>query len=270
MSDAQNEVKYLVFDVEAVPDVGLIKDVKFPSENLSDEEAIRKFKDEMLEITDGRSDFIPVTFMKPVSVVIAKILNDFTIKEIVSLDEPEFKVEIMTKRFWFALEDLYPKAAIVTFNGRGFDVPLLELMAYRYGIQMKTHFNDKFGTRQRYGTRHIDLQELLSNNHAIKMAGGLNLLSKVLGLPGKMDTDGSQVYDMYVEGKMKEINDYCICDVLDTYFVFLRSRVLIGKITLEQEAAVKDRVKEFLNEKKGEIDILNKYLEIMKDGSPYL
>jgi hypothetical protein len=34
---------------------------------------------------------------------------------------------------------------------------------------------------------------------------------------------------------VEAINDYCRCDVLDTYFVFLRTRVLLGKLNLEQE-----------------------------------
>ncbi len=154
----------------------------------------------------------------------------------------------MTRKFWYGIEVLYKKASLVTFNGRGFDVPLLELMGYRYGFNMGRHFTDKFGTRYRFGTRHIDLQEYLSNYNAIKMAGGLNLLAKVLGLPGKMETSGDQVYDMYKAGKIREINDYCIHDVLDTYFVFLRTRVNLGKISLDDEKKIHEKTVEFLKD----------------------
>ena len=57
----------------------------------------------------------------------------------------------------------------------------------------------------------------------------------MLGKPGKMSIQGDMVQDMYDTGRLAEINDYCRCDVLDTYFVFLRSRVLAGQLTLETE-----------------------------------
>ncbi|MEO8270568.1 MAG: 3'-5' exonuclease, partial [Aureliella sp.] len=61
------------------------------------------------------------------------------------------------------------------------------------------------------------------------------LAASLLGKPGKMTVQGDMVYDLYLQGKVAEINEYCRCDVLDTYFVFLRAKVLMGKITLEQE-----------------------------------
>ena len=67
------------------------------------------------------------------------------------------------------------------------------------------------------------------------MAGGLDLLSKLLGKPGKMEVSGDQVYEMHRAGRHQDINDYCLFDTLDTYFVFLRTRVLSGDLTLEQE-----------------------------------
>ena len=55
------------------------------------------------------------------------------------------------------------------------------------------------------------------------MTGGLNLVANLLGKPGKMDVQGDMVQDMYNAGRLADINDYCRCDVLDTYFVFLRT-----------------------------------------------
>ena len=78
-------------------------------------------------------------------------------------------------------------------------------------------------------TAHLDLQELLTNFGSTRFNGGLNLAANLLGKPGKMDVQGHMVQDMYEAGKLAEINDYCRCDVLDTYFVFLRSRVLVGR-----------------------------------------
>lgn len=270
LENNDKDVSYLVFDIESIPDVDLIKEVKYPGENLSDQDAVKKLQDEILTITDGKSNFIPVTFQKPLCVVVGKVDSDFMLKELVSLDAPEFRPEKMTSKFWYGIEELYPKASLVTFNGRGFDVPLLELMAYRYNIKAKRHFTDKFGTRYRYGTRHIDLQEFLSNYFSIKMAGGLNLLAKVLGMPGKMGTDGSEVYDLYLKNEISQINDYCTHDVLDTYFVFLRTRVLLGKLDAEKEIELVKKVKNSLKDTGQRIPALKEYIDNCKEPSPFI
>jgi predicted PolB exonuclease-like 3'-5' exonuclease len=257
----RDDIKYLVFDVESVPDGELIKRIKYPDENITIDEAIVKFQEEILAITDGKSNFIPPTFQYPICVVIAKIDEKYKLKEIVSLDEGNFDAEEMTRKFWYGIEVLYKKASLVTFNGRGFDVPLLELMGYRYGFQMSRHFTDKFGTRYRFGTRHIDLQEYLSNYNAMKMAGGLDLLAKVLGLPGKMETSGDMVYEMYKEGKIIQINNYCIHDVLDTYFVFLRTRVNLGKISMDDERALYSHAIEIMQKDEKHKDSYDEYLK---------
>ncbi|MFW6366585.1 MAG: 3'-5' exonuclease [Spirochaetota bacterium] len=259
----REDIKYLVFDVESVPDGKLIKLIKYPDDEITEDEAVVRFQNEILEITDGKSNFIPPTFQYPICVVIAKVDEKFELKEIVSLDEGNFSPEEMTRKFWYGIEVLYKKASLVTFNGRGFDVPLLELMGYRYGFNMSRHFTDKYGTRYRFGTRHIDLQEYLSNYNATKMAGGLNLLAKVLGLPGKMETSGEQVYEMHRDGKMKEINDYCIHDVLDTYFVFLRTRVNLGKLSQEDELKLYNAARQYMLKDSSHSDAYSIYMEKM-------
>jgi predicted PolB exonuclease-like 3'-5' exonuclease len=158
---------------------------------------------------------------------------------------------------------------MVTFNGRGFDIPLLELMAFRYGYSAKRHFKDKWAGRNRFGTKHIDLQDWISNYNAIRMNGGLNLLAKVLGKPGKMGTKGNEVYDMFRQGLIQEINDYCVHDVLDTYFVFLRTRVLLGEITISREQDIVTQTKQFVHEKSENNTAYKVYLENWGDWNPW-
>lgn len=260
--EKKNEkIKYMVYDVESVPDIELIKSVKFPSENLTDVEAVEKFKEQIRLVTNGTSDFIPVTFQYPVSVCMAMVREDFSIESIELLGEPEFKTSEMVQQFWKNVEKTNKDASIVTFNGRGFDVPIMELMAYRYGYTAKRHFTDKWAGRFRFGAKHIDLQDWLSNFNAIKMAGGLNLLAKLLGMPGKLDVSGADVHQMFRDGKLKEINEYCIFDVLDTYFVFLRTKVLTGEITIDREMNLVKQAKEFIKNEVTKRPILQKYLD---------
>ena len=145
----------------------------------------------------------------------------------------------MTDRFWRGWEK-YRRPTLVSFNGRTFDIPLLELSAFRYGISVPGWFNVNAKSFEQFRNRfnldaHIDLQELLTNFGSSRFTGGLSLAANLIGKPGKMQVQGHMVQDMYDAGRIAEINDYCRCDVLDTYFVFLRTRVLFGDISLKHE-----------------------------------
>jgi 3'-5' exonuclease len=59
---------------------------------------------------------------------------------------------------------------------------------------------------------------------------------------------------------VREVNDYCLCDALDTYFVFLRTRVMACEITNEQEAEIAGRAEELLRERATEFPVLERYL----------
>lgn len=263
------DVKYLVFDVESVPDARLIKKVKYPEESIDEAGAVRKFQEEILEGSSGITDFIPVTFQYPIAVCIAKVAEDFSLLDIISLDKPAYRPQEIVRLFWHGVENLYNHSSLVTFNGRGFDIPLLELMAFRYGYQVKRHFKDKWAGRNRYSTKHIDLQDYLSNYNAIRMNGGLNLLAKVLGKPGKMSTKGDQVYEIFLQGNIQDINNYCIHDVLDTYFIFLRTRVLQGDITIEKEQDIVEKAKFFVYNNMERIPAFQEYFDNWGGWEPW-
>lgn len=240
------QVKYIVYDIESVPDGQLIADVRYPDETLSPEEAIARYKQEISNNTDGRTDFIPATFQYPVSLAMALVDDSFLPVDIVVLDYPMGRALEITREFWQKVEHECNQPVLVTFNGRGFDVPLMELMAYKFGLPLKKHFNNKSGPRNRFGNQHIDLQDFLSNYGALRLAGGLNLLARLAGLPGKADVCGADVHDLYAKGQIEQIYAYCVQDVLDTYGVFVRSRVLAGEISTSRENEIRTALKAFL------------------------
>jgi predicted PolB exonuclease-like 3'-5' exonuclease len=123
--------------------------------------------------------------------------------------------------------------------------------------------------RRRFEGWHLDVMDWLTNYGGFRMTGGLNLLSKLLGKPGKMAVQGSQVFDMHKAGKLQEINDYCMFDTLDTYFVFLRTRVLTGDVTLEDEHIAVLKAKEWLHGKIAELPALRQYLDNWGDWDPW-
>ena len=263
------DTAYIVYDIESVVDGALLSRVLYAERKISPAKAIERYQEENARDSDPQSVFIPVSFHVPVSIAVARVKADFRLVDISCLDAPQFNPQTMVQLFWRGV-DVYKKAVLVDFNGRSFDIPLLTLSAFRFGVSCSSYFDDpdRYGFRYRFTSKHLDLLEWVTEYGAFRLAGGLNLLAKVLGKPGKMGVSGKQVGGLYAEGKIQEINDYCLHDVLDTYFVFLRTRTLEGKISLDEEQAIVDESKTWL-EKQGErLPALNDYLENFGHWNP--
>ena len=257
------DIGFLVFDVEGAGDGELIARTRYPDESPSPEEAVARYRDELR--AGGGRDIIPPTFTKPVSIVVAKVSRDYRLLDVSVLDEPAFRPPEMVRRFWAGWKH-YGGCPLVTYNGRGYDLPVLELAAFRYGLAIPEWFNldarSFEQSRHRYNLdSHIDLMDLVSNFGAARVDGGLQLLSTLIGKPGKTSLDGSLVQEYYEAGRLAEINDYCRSDVLDTYFVFLRTRVLLGKITLEEEQELVQHAKTWIEAHAEEEQAYAHYLE---------
>jgi len=258
-----SDTAYLVFDVESVADPELVARLRYPGESVEPAEAVRRYRAELME--KYQSDFIPYTYQIPIAVAVAKVGADFRLIDLVLLDEPEFRPHVMVENFWRGWKK-YRRPTLVSFNGRTFDIPLLELAAFRFGVSVPAWFRPGGTTfdqpRNRYNIQsHLDLCELLTNFGSTRFNGGLNLAANLLGKPGKMDVQGDMVQDMYDAGRLAEINDYCRCDVLDTYFVFLRTRVLVGQLSLDAEQTMINETKQRLQEESDQTSAYRLYLE---------
>lgn len=256
-------VAYLVFDLESVADGALVSRLRYPGEMLDPPAAIQRYRDELM--AKFESDFIPYTFQYPISVAVAKVAADFRLLDVVALDDPAFRPHVIAENFWRGWER-YHRPTLVSFNGRGFDLPMLELAAFRYGVSLPGWFLARAKSsdqpRNRYNTAaHLDLMELLTNFGSSRFVGGLNLAANLLGKPGKMDVQGHMVQDLFNAGRLAEINDYCRCDVLDTYFVFLRTRVVIGELSLDKEHELIIAAKTWLESRAAEVNGFRMYLE---------
>ena len=264
-----SDTAYIVFDTESVVDGALLSRVLYPDLELAPEEAVERYLREQAGSGGRDSDFVPVSFHVPVAIAVVRVGPDFRIRDVSSLDTPRFEPRSMVELFWRGVEH-YNQAVLVDFNGRGFDIPLLTLAAFRSGISCPAYFDDpnRYGFRYRFTAKHIDLMEWITEYGAFRLRGGLNLLAKLLGKPGKMGTSGGQVGELYAEGRLQEINDYCLHDALDTYFVFLRTRVLTGRLTLEKEQELVEETRDWLRERSRDLPALEKYLEHFGSWDP--
>ena len=90
--------------------------------------------------------------------------------------------------------------------------------------------------RDRYsGKFHFDLLDHVSEFGSVR---GLKLdtLCASLNLPGKYDVHGDQVMELFFDGKIDKINEYCESDVLNTYWLFLKYELLRGNLTPDDYA----------------------------------
>ncbi len=98
------------------------------------------------------------------------------------------------------------KARIVTWNGKGFDLPILRLRAMMYGISAGPWYTsgDKWNNyTQRYAPDwHCDLMEQLSDYGSCKNMG-LQDVAVAMGLPGKIGGRGSEVAAMVERGEIE-------------------------------------------------------------------
>lgn len=257
---SSDSIKFLVFDIESVPDSVLVSLVRTGGQ-LIPKDALCDYQEEIMK--KKGTNFVPYNFQIPVSIALAKVCTDFSLRELTVLKIEDGGVKKLCERFWDGWR-YYNRPQLVTFNGRGFDIPLMELTAFRYGIAIPEWFDDKKPSylqyRNRFSGANFDLYDYLSNYGATSIVGGLNALAKIIRKPGKFDTKGDMVQDLMEKGRLEDIHNYCCCDVLDTYFIFLRILVLRGEITLVRENELIKQTRKFLENKASDMPVYREYI----------
>lgn len=242
----------LVFDIETVPDVELGR--RLLSLPDADDAAVAEAMFAR-RLAETESTFLPLEQHRVVA--ISALLNSgdqFQLWSIGSVESPE---EELLQRFFGGLERHRP--TLVSWNGSGFDLPVLHYRMLRHGIAAPTYWDSGELDRDfkwnnylnRYHARHLDLMDVLSGYQARGRAG-LESIALLLGLPGKLGMAGDQVWPAFAAGRTGEIRDYCETDVLNTYLIYLRferMRGLLDAPGYEREVA---RVRAWLTERREE------------------
>jgi hypothetical protein len=223
---------YLVFDIETRVDKELVKQVYDPEDALTVDQAYDKARDRLLERSGQQSDFFPIPFHIPIAVATLQADENYRIRSLGCFGADRFAEQDLVCRFWQMFESAQ---TLVTFNGRGFDLPVMESRAMKYRMSLPRYFatgqpNPTFRGTRYSSLYHIDLCDFLSNYGAVYRRGSLDLQAKVIGLPGKYTIAGEDVEYLHRQGRQKEINQYCTTDVIQTFLLFLRVELLRGKL----------------------------------------
>lgn len=121
------------------------------------------------------------------------------------------------------------KPILVTFNGRGFDIPVLWMRAMHHGISIPEFFEYDF-TYKFSQKKHYDFAEKMFEHGAIRREK-LMYLCSIIGLPGKPEVDGSMVHKLFAAGEYEKIASYVQCDVIEEALVFIKYLHVRGELS---------------------------------------
>ena len=226
-------VPVLTFDIETIPDIsGLIKLYDLPADTPPSEIAEIAFQ--RRRQANG-SDFLQ-HHVHRVLVISCALRSDegFRVWSLFGEDEAA-----IIQRFFDGIEKYTPQ--LVSWNGGGFDLPVLHYRALVHGLSAPRYWDMGEDDREfkwnnyisRYHTRHLDLMDLLAL-YQPRANVGLDDIAKLVGFPGKLGMDGSQVWPAYQRGEIAAIRDYCETDAVNTYLMYLRFQLLRGQFTAER------------------------------------
>ena len=223
----------LVFDIESIPDVAGLRNLRQMDTSVDDAAVYDA------EIADraarGKGDFMPL-YLQRVLVISCVFRNaeGLRVHSLVDRETGGTSQEGRVIQSFFNLIERH-EPQLVSWNGSGFDLPVLHYRGMRHGVVASKYWDMGDDDREyrynnyisRYHLRHLDLMDLMAL-YQPKANAPLDAMAKLCGFPGKLGMDGSQVFGAYKEGRIDEIRRYCETDVMNTYLLYCRFQQMRG------------------------------------------
>ena len=256
----------LVFDIETVPDVDLGRRL-YSLDSLSDDDVARAMRTLRIQKT-GSTDFLAHPHHRIVA--ISAVLRAPDKLQVWSLGSEESSERELLERFFDGIEKFKP--VLISWNGSGFDLPVIHYRALRHGVAAPLYWESGETDREfkfnnylnRYHARHLDLMDILAGYQA-RAFSSLEEVALMLGLPGKMGMSGARVWEYFREGQISDIRAYCETDVLNTYLVYLHFEKMRGLLSETAFSKEKQHLIEFLET--ADQDHLQEFLSQWLDGT---
>jgi len=237
----------LVFDIETIPDIVSGRRL-YDLDGLNDADTAKVMFHKRREET-GESEFLRHHLHRIVAISVVLRRDDQL--RVWSLGDAKADEAELIKRFFEGIERYTP--TLVTWNGGGFDLPVLHYRSLLHGIAAPRYWDTGDNDRDfkwnnylsRYHARHTDLMDVLAG-YQPRASAPLDEIAQILGLPGKLGMHGSEVWGQYQAGQIDAIRDYCETDVLNTYLVYLRFELIRGNLDQKQWENEIQQVRDFL------------------------
>ncbi len=238
----------LVFDIESIPDIEGLRALSAAPADHSDAQVYETWLAD--RVSHNKSDFMPLHLQRILCIsAVFRNAEGLKIHSLVDKDgQSEGKI---IQQFFNIIEKHVPQ--LVSWNGGGFDLPVLHYRGLRHGVVADKYWDMGEDDRDfkwnsyisRYHMRHLDLMDLLAM-YQPKASAPLDAMAKLCGFPGKLGMDGSQVYAQYLAGKTDDIRRYCETDVMNTYLVYCRFQKMRGGLLEKEYESEIAHVKEVL------------------------
>ena len=244
----------LAFDSETIPDVHGIRTLYDLPTHVGDAEVVEFAAQKRRAQTGG--DFMQHHLHRVVAISCCMRWggDKIHINTIGSLQDDE---ETIIANFFDLIERYTPQ--LVSWNGGGFDLPVLHYRGLIHGISAARYWDmgeGDFGDSRdfkwnnyisRYHARHCDLMDLLAL-YQPRANVPLDDMAKLCGFPGKMGMDGSQVWAAYQRGELADIRHYCETDAANTYLMYLRFQLMRGDLNADEYQQEIKRLHDYLHQ----------------------
>ena len=236
----------LVFDIETVPDVETGRAL-LGLQGLDDAAVLQAMAAQRQQARGN--DFQPAHLHRVVGISIALRRGDEF--KVMSLGTEQDGEAELVRQFFGGIDKYRP--VLVSWNGSGFDLPVLHYRALKHGVAAPKYWQTDGEAKWdnylgRYGFRHTDLMDVLALYNGRNYAP-LHEMAVLLGLPGKLGMDGSQVAAAHAAGKIAEIRAYCETDVLNTWLIYLRFLLMRGQLAEPEYRAEMTLARDFLTQR---------------------
>jgi predicted PolB exonuclease-like 3'-5' exonuclease len=237
----------LTFDIETIPDADGLRRLWELGPEVSDAAVIDLASQRRRQATGN--DFLPPHLHRVVAISCA--LRERDSVRVWSLGSPQDAERDLVQRFFDGIEKYTPQ--LVSWNGSGFDLPVLHYRALVHGIAGCCYWdtgeeNKDFKWNNylsRFHARHTDLMDVLAG-YQNRAWAPLDEIAQLCGFPGKLGMDGSQVWPAYQRGEIAAIRNYCETDVANTYMLFQRFQMIRGALTAEAYAREAEMLRAFI------------------------
>lgn len=218
------------FDIETIPDLEFGRRM-WQLDELSDEDVATAMT--FMQQQKTGTDFLPLHQHRVVAISVALRTGDSF--RIWSLGDRGSDEAELVGRFFDGIDRYSPD--LISWNGSGFDLPVLHYRALKHHIQARRYWEVGDSDREfrynnylnRFHWRHIDLMEVLSAFQGRGRAS-LDQAAVLLGFPGKLGMGGDRVWQTWLDGGIDDIRNYCETDVLNTYLIYLRFEFMRGNL----------------------------------------
>jgi hypothetical protein len=237
----------LTFDIETIPDADGLRRLWDLDPEVSDAAVVELATQRRRQATGN--DFLPPHLHRVVAISCA--LRERDSIRVWSLGSPQDGERELVQRFFDGIEKYTPQ--LVSWNGSGFDLPVLHYRALFHGIAGCCYWDTGEDNKDfkwnnylsRFHARHTDLMDVLAG-YQNRAFAPLDEIAQLCGLPGKLGMDGSQVWPAFRRGEIAAIRNYCETDVANTYVLFQRFQMIRGALTPEAYAREVEMLRAFI------------------------